>query len=345
MSCFNAQQNEEQQHNAAAIYTWQMKPASQYVLSKQATIKLTANQPTQLIKAEGYIEQDKTQTKTISARVGGRIEKLYVLYPLQHLKKGEKIMEIYSPEINTLQEEHLFLLQAKADKNLIEKSRERLLLLGVTNTQLKQLETTNKTNPTLTVYSKEEGYVLFDEMLSENALKQGMYVIKEQPLFKLNNFKNVWAVISIPFAYVGEIKENLKVTISTTSLPTKKISSVISQIEQTFEDEKQRFIKARIVLPNSSNNLKINELITAEIQLEANVSFSVPSSAVYRTGLGAIVWVKTSTTEAGTTVFKRKKVTIGATLNGKTIIINGLLPNEEIAKNASYLTDSETLLN
>ncbi|MBK6355013.1 MAG: hypothetical protein IPF46_16880 [Saprospiraceae bacterium] len=118
-------------------------------------------------------------------------------------------------------------------------------------------------------------------------------------------------------------------------------------IEQTFEEASQRFARVRIVLPNSNNLLKINSLVTAQFTISKSKSknMQVPSSAVYKTGLNAFVWVKTDTTQNGTGIFQLRKVIAGTSANGMITIQSGLTPNEEIAKEAGLMTDSETFLN
>ena len=99
------------------------------------------------------------------------------------------------------------------------------------------------------------------------------------------------------------------------------------------------------MLPNSNNSLKINSLVTAQFELSDSKNLQVPSSAVYKTGLNAFVWVKTDTTRSGTGIFHLRKVIARASTNGMITIISGLSPNEEIAKEAGMMTDSETFLN
>ncbi len=119
----------------------------------------------------------------------------------------------------------------------------------------------------------------------------------------------------------------------------------VALIEKTFEEANQRFARVRIVLPNSNNLLKINSLVTAQFALSNNENLQVPSTAVYKTGLNAYVWVKTDTTRNGTGIFQVRKVITGSGNNGMTEIISGLTPDEEIAKQAGLMTDSETFLN
>jgi membrane fusion protein, copper/silver efflux system len=98
------------------------------------------------------------------------------------------------------------------------------------------------------------------------------------------------------------------------------------------------------VLPNSNNSLKINSLVTAQFALNDSRNLQVPSSAVYKTGLNAYVWVKTDTTRSGTGIFQLRKVFAGTSSNRMTTIKSGLSPDEEIAKEAGMMSDSETFL-
>ena len=109
--------------------------------------------------------------------------------------------------------------------------------------------------------------------------------------------------------------------------PTKPLKGKVALIEQTFEEASQRFARVRIVLPNSKNLLKINSLVTAQFTLSKSKNMQVPSSAVYKTGLNAFVWVKTDTTQNGTGIFQLRKVIAGTSANGMITIQSGLTPN------------------
>lgn len=358
----------------------QMISPNKQVLSRQSTVKLLSQAEGQILKAQGYIDVDRTRNESVSVRFGGRIEKLYVKYELQYVKKGEKIMELYSPELNTFQEEHLFLLKSNTDIALIEQSRQKLLLLGITNNQILQLEKNGTFTKTISIYSPSDGYVLFnsdtksstkvgdsqqtsvnnmsmnekssmDKNISSSSsqIREGVYVNKGEILFNVNDLKNVWAIVSVSSEFYSVIQADSQVKIISELHPKKKLSGKILLTEQIFEDKKQRFIRVRIDLPNAKNELKLNSLITTEIPLDANSPDSyrgqIPASAVYRTGLNYFVWVKTGTTPSGTGIFQLRKVVTGSAINGMNTIINGLSVNEEVALHAGYLTDSETFLN
>lgn len=346
------------------------------VLSRQATVKLQTANEVQSIKAQGFIDYDRNRNQNVSARFGGRVEKLFVKYNLQFVNKGDKILELYSPELNTIQEQHLFLLKTETGKTLIEQSREKLKLLGITEQQISTLENKGTFTQTISVYSPASGYILFNSETQTNTgaeatqqtsmnsmnmtantsvtqtsgsagvqIREGMYINKGETLFSINDLQTVWAIISIPSEYHSSVQPNKQINIVSELFSDKILTGKILLTEKTFEEKQQRFVRVRIELSNPKAALKINSLVTAEFLLEKKLGFQIPASAVYRTGMNAFVWVKTGTTKSGTRIFEVRKVTTGAVSNGTTTIVNGLVPDEEIALHAGALTDSETFLN
>lgn len=349
---------------------------SKQVLSRQKAIKLNSNSELKSLNLEGYIDYDKSRNKSVSARIGGRIEKLFVKYNLQFVKKGAKILELYSPELNTFQEEHLFLLKTEKEEHLKDQSRERLKLLGLSNFQITQLERNGTFTQTIAVYSPTNGYISFNDnsmtssisvnnqqesmnnmgmknqgssnntfTAKSNQIREGSYINKGETLFSINDLKTVWVIVSVPGDVYSQIRKDKPVSVVSELYSDKKYGGKVGLLEQNFEEEDQRFIRIRIVLPNADKALKINSLAKIKIPLESDLNFQVPASSVYRTGLNSYVWVKTGETENGSGIFRLRKVITGKFFNGKTTIISGLDQNEEIAEHAGYLADSETFLN
>ena len=345
------------------------------VLSNQATVKLQSGSDGKTMKAQGFIVPAQSGNLSVAARFGGRIEKLYVKFSNQYVRHGEKIMDIYSPALRTFQEEHLFLSKSNTETTLIQKSREKLRLLGITESQLSQLEENGTVALSISVYSPVNGYVFFDaQSIQENTtsktasamntmtmqqnssnessyaasasqIREGMYVNEGQTLFNVNELQEVWALVSVSNQNLNQIHENQSVEIISENNPSKTIKGKVALIEQTFEEANQRFARVRIVLPNTNNSLKINSLVTAHFTLSSNKSLQVPSTAVYKTGLNTYVWVRTDTTRNGTGIFQARKVITGSGNNGMTTIKSGISPDEEIALQAGLMTDSETFLN
>lgn len=364
----------EHNHSPSDTLVQTISPDRQ-VLSNQATVKLQSGSNGKTIKAEGFIVPAQNRNQSVAARFGGRIEKLYVKFSNQYVKQGDKIMDIYSPSLRTIQEEHLFLLKSKSENSLLEKSREKLRLLGIAENQITQLEKNGTVALTISVFSPANGYVFFIEQspqqnsgskntsamntmsmqqstqnensfaTSASQIREGMYVNEGQTLFSVNDLQEVWALVSVSNQYSSQIHENQSVQIVSENNPSKTLNAKLILIEQTFEEANQRFARVRIALPNTNNTLKINSLVTAQFALSESGNLQVPASAVYKTGLNAYVWVKTGTTKNGTGIFQARKVITGVNNNGMISITSGLSPYEEIAKQAGLMIDSETFLN
>ncbi|MEO7769057.1 MAG: efflux RND transporter periplasmic adaptor subunit [Ferruginibacter sp.] len=206
-----------------------LQPTNTYALSNIDAVTLTRHNEPIEINALGYTAYNTAEVGSISARINGRIEKLYVKYRYQLIKKGQKIMDIYSPELLTAQQNLLFLIKNDPSNNsLINAAREKLLLLGFDGKQLQQVISTQKPLFTVSVYSRYSGHIheslgkdmngavaeapAMNEAISlttqELSLREGMYLQKGQTIFKVYNPNKVWALLNIypsdqPFIKVG----------------------------------------------------------------------------------------------------------------------------------------------
>lgn len=351
----------------------QIQAPNNVVISRQSTVKLESGNSNGSLDIKGFIDLDRTRNRSVAARFSGRIEKLYVKYDFQWVNKGEKILEIYSPELNTAQEEHLFLF-SQAEKNILDQSRRKLRLLGLTEQQVKNLEQLKKIYTSIAIYSPYSGYVLFSDnglpsvgsskssqgmasMGTSNEGKQerevssstgqrreGQYVKKGETYFSVNDLATVWAILSVPLSYSSLLKEQYALTLFSELNPDKALEGKILQIEKTFESKDQRFLQIRVPLVNQNKWLKINSLVNAKLPLNTTRQFRVPSSSVIRTGLNAYVWVKIGNIKKGSRIFKLRSVILGGSTGKYILISSGLEANEEIALEAGLLTDSETFL-
>ncbi len=347
------------------------RPANQVVLSSQKTIQLSQNLSRQTIKASGYIAFDERRNNKVAVRTSGRIEKLYIKYNYQFVKKGERIAELYSPELNTYQEEYLFLLKSEED-SLAVKAKQKLKLLGLSEGQIQQIEKSNSVTHAITITSPIDGFIRFSiepvssgemkpsssegmgamgdasssnaevEGTSAGQIREGMYVNKGQTLFVVNDVRQVWAILSVNISSQVQLKKGLPVTLYSEA-QADSIKANIDLVEPVYQD-KQRFVQARIYLDNPGRILKINSFIKGKISIRA-LAFTVPLSSVYDLGSRKIVWVKTGMASDGIGLFEARVVFTGMTSDKMIEIVNGLKGDEEIALDAGYMLDSESILN
>lgn len=179
-------------------------------------------------------------------------------------------------------------------------------------------------------------------VLPDNSIREGMYVAKDQTLFWINDFKEVWGIAAFTKENEKYLRNGLPVTVTSELMPEKTFQTSIQFMEQIYQGG-QKFSQARVYLPNTSGILKQNSLITVSSSIPVR-SLMVPVSSVYYLGKIAIVWVRTGVTKEGSNIFQSRVVRIGHR-DGKMVqILEGLNTGEFIAKDAGYLADSETII-
>ncbi len=342
-----------------------LKPTYEYVLSSIKTVHPERKTLTANIETPGYLAYDARKVQAISARFGGRIERLYVKYPYQPVRKGQRILDLYSPEIVTAQQELIFLLENDAEnKGLVENARRRLSLLGLTATQISEVEKTRKPSLSLPVFSPYDGLV-FEKATSapalsgsemgegmenvgasalptsltadgELSLREGMYVQKGQRLFNLQSLSTVWAVLEFYPSNVALVKVGQPVSIRIEPFD-QQFSGKINYIEPQFGAGSKN-LRARVYLDNPGGKLKPGALLTATVQASGRSAIWIPKNAALDLGRQRVVFLKKDG------VFQSKKIEVGS-MNGDWLEVrSGISETDEIAADAQFLMDSESFV-
>ncbi|MEP7107584.1 MAG: efflux RND transporter periplasmic adaptor subunit [Ferruginibacter sp.] len=332
-----------------------LKPTNEFVVSAIPVTTIQKKEEQIEIEALGNIAYDTREAGSISSRVAGRIEKLYVRYRYQRINKGQRIMDIYSPEMLTAQQNLLFLLRNDPDNStLIQAAKDKLSLLGMSHEQLEQVIHSNKPVFTIAVYSNYAGHIheasnggpmntsspgmkdiaLITEELS---LKEGMYVQKGQSFFTVYNPDRAWALLNIYADYQGLVKTGNIVRVVPETAPGKDFRAAINFIEPFFRRD-SKTLTARVYFNNSDLKIPIGSQVRATIFGNTKDAYWLPKEAVLSLGMNKVVFQKA----AGG--FKVRKVNTGILHKDDVQIINGLSGVDSVAVNAQYLMDSESLI-
>ncbi|WP_018616669.1 efflux RND transporter periplasmic adaptor subunit [Segetibacter koreensis] len=345
----------EEKQNPEPDLNTLLKPANTFVVSEipVTTVKNT-RQPIE-VEALGSIAYDTRQVGTISARYSGRIERLYVQYRYQKVIKGQKIMDIYSPELMTAQQNLLFILKNDPDNiALIDEAKQRLLLLGLTPLQLQNIIKAGKPSLTITVYSNYTGHIheatanamaastptemrdmsVTTEQLS---LKPGMYVQKGQSLFSVYNSNKVWAALSIYAETHMSVEVGDRVRIIPETAPDKEIWGKINFIEP-FLEKGSKTLTARVYFNNASLQIPVGSQVKAAIYSNNKNAQWLPASAAVSLGRNKVVFIKQN---GG---FKAHKIVTNLSYGDKVQVVSGLTEKDTVAQNAQYLMDSESFI-
>ncbi|MDX1912499.1 MAG: efflux RND transporter periplasmic adaptor subunit [Saprospiraceae bacterium] len=344
-----------------------LKPTYEYVLSATATIRPEHKSFSISIEAPGYLTYDARKVNAVSARYGGRIERLYVRYPFQPVQKGQRLLDIYSPEIATAQQELIFLKENDLNNaTLLENARRRLSLLGLTVGQISDVETSRKPLLSLPVFSPYAGLLvenpgggpartmpgggMNDAKSAQNpapppsstatsaelSLKEGMYVQPGQRLFGLQSLATVWAILEFYPSAVQSLNVGQAVELHIESF-AEPFRGKIDYIEPMYGSGSKN-LRVRVYLPNPGERFKPGTLLTATVQAGSRSALWIPASAAIDLGRSKIVFVKT----AGG--FRSRKIGTGHRSGKMLEVTTGLSPDDEIAQNAQLLMDSESFV-
>ena len=318
--------------------------STRQILANVSTTRALKRSFTKIIHAAGTVNYAEPNMRHISARFPGRIEKLYVSFTGEHVRTGDPVLDLYSPEAISAEREYTLAAgayrQAESDsestssdaKILLDQSKAKLLRWGFTEFQISELDTASKVPNTVTIYSPIDGTVI-----RKNVDVQS-YVSAGDNLFDIADLSTVWLEanvyeMDIPFVTVGE-----PITASVDNAPGSVLSGKVAFISPTI-DPSTRTIRVRATCSGTTGRLDVGMYADVSLNAEVPRSVVVPSSAVLSTGYRQIVWVKT-----GTDTFEGRLVTTGARSDEFTQIMSGIREGEEVVTSGGYLIDSESQL-
>ncbi|HWK05104.1 MAG TPA: efflux RND transporter periplasmic adaptor subunit [Puia sp.] len=331
-----------------------LRPTNSAVVSGIPVITLQQASPSLSIDALGRVDYDTRRVQTIAARVSGRIEKLYVKYRYQHVHMGDKIMDIYSPELVTAQQDLLFILHNDpGNAALLEAARTKLQLLGMDAQQLQQVIQSGKPSYKVTVYTHYTGHIHeagnmaeasgglqtmdVSKEMAELPIKEGMYVQKGQTVFQLYNTDQSWIILNVFAGSSSLVKSGSSVTITPETAPDKPFQTTISYIEPFYRDN-SKTLTARVYFDNASRQLPIGGQVKATIRIQTGPGAWLPREAVLSLGLHQVVLKR----ENG--LFQVSAVQTSITTDSLIQIIGGLSAQDSVAADAQFLMDSESFI-
>ncbi len=298
------------------------------------------------VTTNGILQTDEKKEYIITTKVSGWVEKLYVNYTGQKVTKGQKLIDIYSPELVAAQQELITALSygstvmnspdksiAGSGKDLIDNSVRKLELLDVPDSEIKRIENSKEIKKYITLYAPFNGTVIQKNIIEGQKIGAG------SPLLEIANLDNLWLLADIYEYELPKIQLGSPADITFTFLPGKIFKSKISFIYPTLDD-KTRTVKVRFDMPNYNSELKPSMYANVKINGRNLGNYPViPEQAVIRTGEKDIVILA-----LGNGRFKPVEVTLGDYSGGYYQVLNGLTAGETIVTSAQFLIDSESNL-
>ncbi|MBI4667051.1 MAG: efflux RND transporter periplasmic adaptor subunit [Nitrospinae bacterium] len=296
------------------------------------------------IRATGVVTYDETKLARIQSKVAGWVEKLYVNSTGYPVKRDTIMLELYSPDLVTTQEEYLLALQYRdalkddamkglrdGGERLLSSARRRLELFDAPQHQIEELTRNRKVKKTLHIHSPVAGVVI------KKDVTQGMYIEPNMTLYEIADLSTVWVNADIYEYEIPNVKVGQKVEMNLSAFPGRVFEGRIAYI-YPFLNPQSRSVQARMVFSNPGQELKPEMYGVVSVMAGGSKNVvAAPSEAVLRTGKRALVFVA-----LGGGKFAPREVATGIESGGFTEIISGVAEGEDVVVSSQFLLDSES---
>ncbi len=299
------------------------------------TAEVTKGTLAAVVEAVGTVAYNERDLAVVQARSNGYVEKLHVRAPLDAVRKGQPLAQLYVPEWVAAQEEYLSVRRMTGTRleALVDGARQRMRLVGMTEEQIRLVESTGKIHARLTVSAPISGVV------AELGAREGMAVMAGATLFRINGLRVVWVNAEVPENLAAQVRTGNPVEARSPALPgitfKGRVNAILPEVNPAT-----RTLKARVELANPRGELVPGMFATVNFAPAARKeALLVPTEAVIRTGSRSVVIVA-----QGDGKFAPVDVQIGMESEGRTEIRNGLEAGQKVVVSGQFLIDSEASL-
>ncbi|MBW3535632.1 MAG: efflux RND transporter periplasmic adaptor subunit, partial [Gemmatimonadetes bacterium] len=300
---------------------------------------------TRRIRTVGAVGFDETRMAYVAPKFGGWAERLHVDFTGQVVRRGQPLLEVYSPELVTAQEELLLAARmaesvgdsrveniAAGARDLLESARRRLAYWDISEEQVRRLLETGEVRRTLTIHAPVSGIVMEKDVFPGQAFQPG------RNLYMIADLSRVWVNAEIFESDAPLVREGMPAEISVASLPGEVLSGTIEYVYPTLED-RTRSMRARITIPNPGARLKPGMYATVTLSADLGESLTVPTSAVLHSGERAVAFA-----DMGGGEVMPHELRLGLRGERYVQVLEGLEPGQRVVTSAQFLLDSESNL-
>jgi len=298
-----------------------------------------------VVRAVGTVAYDERRIRQINLRISGWITKLSVDYTGKFVKEGDPLFSLYSPDLVSTQEEYLLarrtLDRVKASpmahirvgaEAQVEAARNRLLLWGLTNEQIAELEQREKPRSEITIYSPIDGIV------TKKTALQGLYVTPEMNLYEIADLSTVWIYADLYEYEIPWIRVGQEATVTLTAYPGEQFRGRVIYIYPYLNTE-TRTIKVRMELHNPNDRLKPGMYGNVEVRVKAGKKLAIPKEAVLDSGTRKLVFI-----DRGGGMYEPREVKLGPAVDDYYEVRDGVKAGDRVVTSGTFLIDSESKL-
>ena len=299
----------------------------------------------------GRVDYDETSLRTVTAWIGGRIERLHVSTTGERVKRGQVIATLYSPEVYTA---HQDLIQARqqlerllegatpsarrAAEAALAAARDRLRLLGVPGAEVRSMERADKPSERVRIRTPFGGTVI------ERLATQGSYVETGTGLYRVADLSTLWVQLDAYESDLPVLKAGQKVSLRVEALPGEQFQGRVTFVDPML-DPKTRTARVRIEVKNRDRRLRPGMFVEASVQSDpsnreaADAPLVIPATAPLFTGRRSVVYVELPDAEAPT--YEARVVTLGTRMGDLYPVLAGIQEGERVVIHGAFALDAD----
>jgi Cu(I)/Ag(I) efflux system membrane fusion protein len=289
------------------------------------------------ITLSAVLKENQNGINTLTARVSGRIERLFVRNVGEPVRVGQAIFELYSEQLAADQQNYLLALQSKkryadTDPNfarIADAARNKLLLWGMGEAQIGEIEQNGEVQNNLTFYSKYAG------ITTEVSVAEGDYVAEGSPVLRLADLRSLWAEAQLYVSDLPFLSQSHEALLEIPSFPERRLRGRVSFVNPALEAS-SKIIVVRAEIANANGDYQPGMQAWMTLKGKTRNAVAVPTNALIRGKDGSTLWLKNANG-----AFENRMVTAGKTNRDFTEITQGLQPGEVVVTSGVYLLHSE----
>lgn len=285
----------------------------------------------------GTLNFNQSNLASVSARVDGRIEKLYFKNTGDYVHKGDKLYELYSEQLNNAKQEYLTAIQQQNTMGntiinyaaLVQGAKNKLLLWGMRSQDIESLRTAGHVPVLTTFYSTSDGYI------TSTDVKEGDYVMEGSTVVELAGLATLWAEAQVYTMQFAAVTDNADVQVVVPELGNVSVPGKIDFVNPEM-DPATRINLVRVTLTNANGKLHPGMPVYIIVNNRPHPSITLPPEAVLTDSRGATVWIET---KPG--VYEPRMVETGIADEHSIEIKSGLREGDVVVITGAYLINSE----
>lgn len=311
--------------------------AQQVQLGNIQVDSLNSGSSGDLMTLMATVNFDRKKETVVSARIMGRVDKLYYKATGDFVGRGAKLYDLYSEELNNTQQEYLLVVEKQKVlgngmvnfAQLIQAAKNKLLLWGMTENQIADLQKKGKASPLISFYSTTSGYV------TQLNVREGDYVSEGGTVVTLADLSTLWVEAQVYASQLASLDRKAWVKVQFPDAPGREVSGHIEFVNPEINPD-TRINLIRVSIANPDNLLHPGMPAYVFISNQEHKSLRLPVDAVLRDASGAMVWV-----QKAKDTYQFKMVTLGAENQGWVEIKSGLQKEDIVVISGAYLLNSE----